>query len=91
MEPIIHDGEPFLVSPRRRIGFTNGLAVIRLPGDEVCVKHVRFSSRGVEVGSANPRYPVRRFSAESIRLVGEALLVRDIGSVDTSIPCVMQN
>ncbi len=91
MEPIIRDGEPFLVSPRRRIGLTNGLAVIRLPGDGVCVKHVRISSRGVEVRSANPRYPARHYSAESIRLIGEALLVRDIGSADASASRELRN
>lgn len=91
MEPIIHNGEPFLVSPRRRIGLTNSLAVIRVPSDGVCVKHVRISSRGVEVRSANPRYPVRHYPVESVRLIGEALLIRDIDSVDASTPSDLRN
>jgi phage repressor protein C with HTH and peptisase S24 domain len=55
------------------------------------VKHVRITSRGVEVRSANPRYPARHYSAESIRLIGEALLVRDVAFTNASVPRELRN
>jgi SOS-response transcriptional repressor LexA len=78
MEPLIPNGESFLVSPRRRFNFVNGIAVIRLRGGEVCVKNVVIRSDNVEVRSANPRYQTRRFPASEVEILGEVRVAVDM-------------
>ncbi|HPU85436.1 MAG TPA: XRE family transcriptional regulator, partial [Candidatus Latescibacteria bacterium] len=83
MEPLIRDGERFVVSPRRAHGFSAGIAVVRIgagsPGDpsqgDLCVKHVRLRGERVEVMPANSRYPGRVFCAGEVAVLGKVTMV----------------
>ncbi len=81
MEPLIHDGERFVVSPRRAHGFSAGVAVLRLRsrGGEVCVKHVRVRGDRVEVIPVNLRYPGMVLAAEEVEVLGRVTMVAGEG------------
>lgn len=75
MEPLIFDGERIVVSPRRRYDFRAGVAVVRIPGGEVCVKYVRVRARLAEVISTNPRYPRMSLPWEEVEVLGQVVQV----------------
>jgi phage repressor protein C with HTH and peptisase S24 domain len=82
MDPVIRNGERFVVSPRRAHGFTAGIAVLRMRArslphldGEVCVKHVRVRRDCVDVSPANPRYAAMRFEPGEVTVLGKVLHV----------------
>ncbi len=87
MEPVIRDGQPFLVSPRRGMTLVSGLAVLRIRGEEVCVKMIRRRADSVEVRSANPVYPLRHYRPRDVQIIGEVLLAEPVHDRSASMPC----
>lgn len=75
MEPLIFDGETIIVSPRRRFDLRSGIGVVRIPGEEVCVKYVRARSSSLELVSANPRYPRMAFRQDEAEVLGAVVQV----------------
>jgi len=75
MEPEIRDGDTIVVSPSRAPALMSGLAVVRLPEDEVCVKHVRRRPGRLEVISINPAYPRMAFPPEKAEVIGKVIYI----------------
>ena len=87
MQPIIQDGDTFLVSPQRRFDLVNGLAAVRvdeggLPGGETdtCVKYVRRSEGEVTLISINKEHPSVTLQAWQVDIIGEVYVLTDAGS-----------
>ena len=73
MEPVIADGDTIVLSPRRALGFTNGLAVVRVPGGETCVKSIRRRPDRLLVESINPAYPRLEFSTGEAEVIATVI------------------
>jgi SOS-response transcriptional repressor LexA len=87
MDPVIRDGDNFVVSPRRRFDFTRGLAAVRireLPIEEfgaacgeVCVKYVQSDPDCVSLVSVNSAYPTVSVSPRRVDILGQVYPLRD--------------